>query len=234
MVTFMRFTIDFCRSGFFILLILLLVSCGLETFYYLDPPLADAEIANPEDPAERVFTFKTAKNIDSADIFKGTSVYYRLYNSFSAMTSNRSTIANINEEYSDAAMNRMISLGFQPISVDNIELVSTKDDGSVTVQIRLFNENIYKAEVVVNDKNKGEPLRMPIRKGFSFYPVEEETEDEYPVPTSDDEDTNYSSDGESTWYVLAYAVSVGTSLELTPVYSQVTPLGYLAVEPDSQ
>ncbi|MBR5867561.1 MAG: hypothetical protein IKZ04_06580, partial [Spirochaetaceae bacterium] len=93
----MRFTIDFCRSGFFILLILLLVSCGLETFYYLDPPLADAEIANPEDPAERVFTFKTAKNIDSADIFKGTSVYYRLYNSFSAMTSNRSTIANINE-----------------------------------------------------------------------------------------------------------------------------------------
>lgn len=232
---FMKFLIDSYRSGFlFLISFFVFISCGLDTFYYLDPPLADAEIANPEDPAERVFTFQTASNSSSSDIFKGTSVYYRLYNNFSTMTSNRSTIANINEEYSDAAMNRMLSLGFQPISVDDIELVSTKSEGVVNIEIRLFDENEYKAEVLVDGINKGEPLRMPLRKGFSFYPVEDWKENIYPLPTEEDEDTSYSNGGGDTWYVLAYAVSVGTSLELTPVYSQVTPLGYLAVTPDSQ
>ena len=105
---FMKFLIDFCRSGFlFLISFFVFISCGLDTFYYLDPPLADAEIANPEDPAERVFTFQTASNSSSSDIFKGTSVYYRLYNNFSVMSSNMQTIASINEEYSDAAMNKM-------------------------------------------------------------------------------------------------------------------------------
>ena len=46
-------------------------------------------------------------------------------------------------------------------------------DVFVNIEIRLFDENEYKAEVLVDGINKGEPLRMPLRKGFSFYPVED-------------------------------------------------------------
>lgn len=228
LMKFRRIGCLFCAVWF-----LCLCSCGLETFYFLDPPISDVELENPSDPAQRVFSFQSVSNSASSDIFVGTAVYYRLYNSQSTMNSNMATIENINDEYSDAAMNRMISFGFQPIALGNSELIVEKSEGVAKVKIRIFTEGTYKAEVLIDDDGKGVPLRFPLRKGFSFYPVEEETEEEFPVPKEGDEDTNYSSAGGEIWYILAYAVSVGRSMELTPVYSQVTPLGWLSVSPDN-
>lgn len=218
------------RTGcFFVIAYLcLLVSCGLDTFYYLDPPYNDAAIENPTDPTERVFEFRTVTNSSSYDVFFGTSVYYRLYNSKLVMISNVTSINNVNDEYSDAAMNKMISLGFQPLAVGDSDVVVPASEGAVPVSIRLFDEGEYSANVTVSGQNMGIPLRMPSREGFSFYPAN----DEYPVPQETDGDVYYSSSGGEDWYVAAYAVSIGRSLELTPVYSEVLYLGYLSVSPD--
>ena len=99
------------------------VSCGLETFYFLDPPINNRITENPSDPSERFFSFRTVTNSSSADIFTGTAVYYCLYNNYSTMTSNMASISNlIGEDYSDAAMNRVLNLGYQPIFLNDSDL----------------------------------------------------------------------------------------------------------------
>ena len=212
---------------YFILFCLFVTSCGLDTFYYLDP-IQSANVANqPEDPSEQFFSFTTASN-SGEDIFVGTSVYYRLYNSENTMNSNITSINSQNEEYSDDAMNRLLSLGFQPISLDGSEIIVPAAMGAVPVTLRLFNNGNYNASVMINEEDRGVPLRTPNLTGFSFYP----TNSNSPLPKESDGDTSYTqSQSLDSWYIAAYGVSVGRSLELTPVYSQVVYLGNLIISP---
>ncbi|MBE6344295.1 MAG: hypothetical protein J6B32_06315 [Spirochaetaceae bacterium] len=222
----------FIQIVFFVAFLLVFVSCGLETFYFLDPPINNRITENPSDPSERFFSFRTVTNSSSADIFTGTAVYYCLYNNYSTMTSNMASISNlIGEDYSDAAMNRVLNLGYQPIFLNDSDIIVPSSSGAVSVVIRLFTEGEYSAEVLINGSNVGVPLRTPLLTGFTFDP----DKDNFPVPKETDGDVNYSSafTEENTWYVAAYAVSIGRSLELTPVYSQVVPLGYLSFNYES-
>ena len=65
----------FIQIVFFVAFLLIFVSCGLETFYFLDPPINNRITENPSDPSERFFSFRTVTNSSSADIFTGTAGY---------------------------------------------------------------------------------------------------------------------------------------------------------------
>lgn len=220
-------------------------SCGMETFYYLDPPVSRDfidEAASPSlDPAKQFVSFVTAPNTGSQDVFQGTAVYYRIFNSPDQLLSNKASIESINAEYSSQGMERLVSWGYQPLSASGLataNLVSA--GGAKRVSIRLYNEDpdpsgryAYPAEVLVDGRSVGVPLRSVEGKTFSF-DADAEPDSADSVPAEGQADVSFAAGfGTSIWYVALYAVSAGTSPSLTPVYSQVVYLGSLAIEPAS-
>ena len=225
-------------------LLLFFSACGLDTFYYLDPPISmtfiDEATSLSNDPSKQFVSFVTAaSHADTTDIFQGTSVYYKIYNSPDQLLSNKNNIANINTEYTNQGMERLISWGYQPLTTDQVDTVNlVSAGGAQTVSIRLWNQTPapnspvnyeYPAEIRVNGQDKGIPVRSVDDKFFSFNSTVEASSP-YSVPVEGQEDVTFTTGaGTSTWYVALYAVSTGMSPSLTPVYSQVVYLGSLAI-----
>lgn len=85
--------------------------CGLDSFYYLDPPLQINEpYYSGSDPLTRYFSFQTNEstatsevnsgylNASSSFIFSGTEVYYKIYNNYSTMLSVESRVDSYNSD----------------------------------------------------------------------------------------------------------------------------------------
>ena len=104
--------------------------------------------------------------------------------------------------------------------------------GIAEVSIRLYNEDGNPAEVRIDGIDKGVPLRAFENKTFSFDKNAQE-DSIYSVPREGESDVRFTASySTATWYVALYAVSTGMSPSLTPVYSQVTYLGSLAITPN--
>ena len=216
-----------------------LFSCGLDTFYYLDPPVSrnfiDEAESSSDDPSLHYVSFLTSSNADGSDVFQGTSVYYMIYNSSSLLLSDKTSIENINENNSNQGMNRLIQWGYQALTTSTINTVNLVPNsmGITEVRIRLYNEDGNPAEVRIDGIDKGMPLRAFENKTFSFN-ANAEVDSMYSVPREEESDVRFSSNyPTTTWYVALYAVSTGMRPSLTPVYSQVTYLGSLAITPTS-
>lgn len=230
-------------SWFFLLLIF--SACGLDTFYYLNPPISmtfiDEATSLSNDPTKQFVSFKTASNADSEDVFQGTSVYYKIFNSTSQLLSNKTSIENIDSEYTNQGIERLISWGYQPLTTDKVTTANLVPAGDVkVVSIRLYNQTQdstgnYEnpAEITVDGQNIGVPVRSVEDKTFSFN-LTAESNSIYSLPVEGQEDVSFSAGvGTDTWYVALYAVSTGMSPSLTPVYSQAVYLGSLSVVPSS-
>lgn len=221
------------------LFIFFLSACGLDTFYYLDSPISlyfiDEAASLSNDPSVHYVSFLTTSNVDGSDVFQGTSVYYMIYNSPSLLLSDKASIENINENNSEQGMNRLIQWGYQALTTSQIHTVNLvpSSTGITVVSIRLYDEDGNPAEMKIDEKNEGVPLRAFENKTFSFN-ANAQPDSPDSVPREGDSDVRFSaSSPTSTWYVALYAVSTGMSPSLTPVYSQVTYLGSLAITPTS-
>ena len=231
-------------SWFFLLVFF--SACGLDTFYYLDPPISIDFIDEAEslstDPSKQFVSFITASsNADNADIFQGSSVYYKIYNSPDQLFNNKKSIENINKEYTNQGMELLISWGYQPLTTDKVDTVNlVAAGGSQEVTIRLWNQTLdgegnytYPARIQVGGNDIGIPVRSVNDNFFSFN-SSVDGDSPYSLPMEGQEDVSFSTGaGTSTWYVALYAVSTGMSPSLTPVYSQVVYLGSLAIVPSN-
>lgn len=225
-------------------LLQLFSACGLDTFYYLNPPISmtfiDDATSLSNDSIKQFVSFKTAVNGDTEDVFQGTSVYYKIFNSTSQLLSNKTTIENIDSEYSNQGIERLISWGYQPLTTDKVTTANLVPAGQTKeVTIRLANATqtnqgyAYPAEITVDGQNIGVPVRSVDNKTFSFNSTAE-SNSIYSLPVEGQEDVSFSAGvGTNTWYVALYAVSTGMSPSLTPVYSQVVYLGSLAIVPSN-
>ncbi len=228
----------------FWLFLLLHSSCGLDTFYYLDPPVSrhfiDEADSSSQDPTIHYVSFVTASNAGSGGVFQGTAVYYRIYNSKTTLLSHKVSIEDINDDSSDQGMSRLISWGYQALTTNRLSTANlVSSGGAKEVSIRLYNEvpsggvYQYPADVKVDSISSGVPLRCFEGKNFSFSSTAESDAADS-VPLEGQEDVSFTAGaGTSTWYVALYAVSAGMSPSLTPVYSKVTYLGSLAITPTS-
>ena len=228
-------------------LLLLFSACGLDTFYYLDPPISmtfiDEATSLSNDPSKQFVSFVTASsNAGNADIFQGTSVYYKIFNSTSNLLSNKTSIENINTEYTNQGIERLIGWGYQPLTTDKVttaNLVSAGQTGEVTIRLAnatpLSSGYAYPAAITVGRSGIGVPLRSVEKKTFSFSSTAG-INSIYSLPVEGQEDVTFTTSagvGTTTWYVALYAVSTGMSPSLTPVYSQVVYLGSLAIVPSN-
>ena len=99
------------------------ISCGLDVYYILYPP-SDSQIVNENTEAlGRYFSFRTADVENKGmDIYTGTAVIYKIYNTLSQLTTDSFSINNYNSEFSDKGYNRAESLGYQKMILSNNDM----------------------------------------------------------------------------------------------------------------
>lgn len=208
----------------------LLFSCGLDVYYFIEPPINSSAIQNPTDPAQQFFTFTTQDSIntDTGVVgnvkFLGTQVYYKIYDDLDILLKQKNQIDSVNSEYSENGYNKLLSLNFQklnsnPYSDPLIKKSSTNSNQKITIVLQ---ENSYNQPTIeVDDTKIGIPLRYDLStfdttsgNGFSGEDTEEKTD---------------SSENSENYYVLLYAVSVGSVNLSQRVYSSILSLGYLEI-----
>lgn len=210
------------------ILFLLLFSCGLDVYYFVEPPKSSVEISNPPDATFQVFSFITADSLNTdpgvvgqSVLFLGTDVYYKIYTDFSVLESQKSTINTANlEEYTENGINKLNSLGFQKITSNPYsDPLIKKSTSNQTVKIRLFDTSVYKSNIDISGVDVGKPLRYD---GSSFNIRSGEILEGLDINGNPNSDSNY--------YVLMYAVSVSTVNLSQRIYSSLCPLGYLQLQ----
>ncbi|MCR5699171.1 MAG: hypothetical protein K6G52_05950 [Treponemataceae bacterium] len=234
------------------LLLVFVAGCGLDVYYILEP-VEEATTPSSYDALSRIFSFRTNDEANTSDIYLGVDVFYKIYNNYSALTSDTTTITNACSEYTENGYNKMISLGYCQMKFSNSQNPTVEDIGyNRSVTIRLFSEGLvngaysYPACITASGYPyyDGADYAIPLRDDglntFNFFP--EDSSETYvtvngkkyyhSTPVSTDSDVKISSSDDGKWYVNAYVASVGRLSTLTERFSDLTYLGYMQIEDD--
>lgn len=225
------------------------IACGLEAYVQALLPPTDAIIPQSGtsddnisgDPSARYFSFKTSEtrkqgnytpNVDSLHTFIGTTVFYKIYNSFSSMDSDRRSINSANTELSSAGYERLESLKFQKLNdQDAAGCLIPRANGEQSIAIRLYTEGNYLGEISCNPANEKIP-KLPKRyngNSFDFFRKNALETDKKPDQTDEDYKYNSSRD-ESRFYILAYAASMGFDSAYVNTYSELLDIGFISID----
>ncbi len=228
-------------------------SCGLDTFYVLDPPISiihQPEYSN-ESQDSKYFEFWTNENTQIEGFtFLGTEVYYKIYNSYSQMTSETSVLQTLSNDAdkSATAAEKMINntssggYGFKALKVaGNPESpLVTASDSNQRVYIRLSDyQNVedYSARVLVNGANLNGAAgkTIPVRNTSDMRTFNFGRNGSYDIaPAKDDEDVKFTSGVTSSkWYVCMFAASLGMDATYQNYYSNILYLGSVSIDASS-
>ena len=249
------------RFAFFLLatLCFFIQGCGLATYYVLEAPECnDEKSADATDYSDKYFDFDTADSDNSVTTgYKGTKVYYKIYNNYNKLETHVSNIESVNDDYSEDGYDKMTGYDYQTFTFDDSDYsedvtsssyIKNNDNSDQVVAIRLITEGTSGSEYYTGiylDKDSEDQLSsgnedaLVLRNNgdaFSIDTISETIEDyvddgETGTPDSDD-DMYISSTSSDNWYIAAYAVAYGYDSSLSPFYSAVTYLGYIAFEYD--
>lgn len=213
-----------------ILFALVCLSCGLETFYQINPPTdaipqnaADGVTLSPpvESSSSRKFEFTAAQN--NSFIAPGTEVYYRIYDSLEKLQSDAKSINAVNADDKVDGFYRLQALNYRRlrtrISGKNQDLLI---EGHGRVIIRLVEDGFgsgafYSSTSVPVFRENNSPF---------YFGTPNETQK---PPETGNADFIHSEPAGSFFYVNAYAVSTALqSSSWTRAVSKVLPLGFCA------
>lgn len=244
----------------FFLFSLIFLSCGLDTFYYLEPPKTDGHTTKytSDDRPQLYFSFLTNEegdnsNYGSSDFsFLGTEVYYKIYNNYSAMVSAQNAVDSLNSssDVSAAAVNLINSRNYKTLSFSSYSktplIPADNDDRYVYIRLNsISGQDEFSAAVCYGASAMekydsasgaatliGKPLRnVSSGSGYGF-DFNRNDRQNNPLPVSSDEDVSWSSSssGDGTWYVDMWAVSVGRDSSYSPSYSKLLHLGSISIK----
>lgn len=235
-----------------ILFNILLCSCGLDTFYSLEPPVRvrNTPYYNTPDHTKKYFHFYTNdalnKTLTGFD-YRGTAVYYKIYKNNDLIENRSEYISSLNDSTNYlSAMEQLISYGYQPLYIreegeqDPLVQVDNVLD-SQEVLIRLTNygeESDFNARIMINGVNIGIPSRIvgDYNGYYSFDFGRSSEGDLNKIPSSGDidfEDGSFSED-DGIYFVDMYAVAVGQDTTFTKYYSKVLHLGVIPIDCNSE
>ena len=235
-----------------------LSSCGLEEVLTVEEPTVtyNNPLYTSADPLTWYFSFKTSA--DSGENFIGTDVYYKIYNSSSTLSSERSSILAVNTSTnSSAAATRMVetysyqSLGTS-ISTDN-SVYFPERNSSVIFRLKTSksadastatSDDRYRYHACVGTRigtSYNYELYIPYRNGnlksFDFFDENEDDKNKVRdvLPVYGDADYKCAeADKDKTfdeYYIQIFAVGVALNPEtVTSNYSLVLDLGSVTIK----
>lgn len=161
----------------FILILILsdafFMSCGLDTLLFVDPPPQsyNSSLADGADFTDFYSAFQTINSSD--EIYSGTDVYYKIYNSIDTLKSERNLITSSNtDNYLDNLITRLqTTYSYQRLLsgvvydgkmyLDSNDRFVSKESGQVAVEFRVHTYNksediLYMAHIVSSGGNSSE------------------------------------------------------------------------------
>ena len=124
-------------------------SCGLEEVLTIEDPIVtyNNPLYSSADPLTWYFNF--APSSDDGESFLGTEVYYKIYNNYSTLLSERSSILAVNSSTnSSAAASRMIeTYTYQPLgtsaNTNNVVFVPVEDGtGRIVIRLKTYRDGL--------------------------------------------------------------------------------------------
>lgn len=220
-----------------------LLSCGLESSHYVDSPIlaGTSPSYGNADRSLQFFSFRTAADTSSGSFsYLGTEIYYKIYNNTSVMESRQSRIESLSDT---SKRDSLVSYGYKTLNLAGTAAPTPLiGAGGVYVYIRLSNYNTanspdYKAVVCTSSspmtryEGHATVIGIPRRSVNSSFGFDFGRDSSNPVPSSSDADY-YSSSATSagTYYVDAYAVTVGEdTADGSKSYSGTVHLGSISI-----
>ncbi|MFA6936740.1 MAG: hypothetical protein WCQ67_00755 [Treponema sp.] len=242
-------------SCFFLLSTL---SCGLDTYPYLyAPSIVHQSDYNSSDYLSNYFSFYTADSKNNgltAVTFKGTEVYYKIFNNYSTMTTYQGAINTLinDDDFTSAAEKIIETQGYKTIklSTGSITPLIKQDNGNdryVYIRLTDYNDGDLKAGICLNNTDPMSvydeayaltyngtvvyPRRNISSKYYTFNFGGDNTDTDV-VPKEGDDDVCYSETAseEGTWYVSMYVLSVGIDTSTwIKYYSKPILLGSVSI-----
>lgn len=229
-------------------------SCGLEEYYYLDSPreynnMPSVDRYSDTDYTDRYFEFRTNETDlldylenDSDFRFMGTDVYYKIYNNYDTMISERSSLssASLNNEYS-AASKLIDTYKYLPLKYEGQSVLTlipaTGKNQRVYIRLSNYQNDSYSSRLLIDGVNKGALRRNPAVGGsFDFGRNAYGSSNIHKIPDSSDADVKYSSSftNPGKWYIPLYAVAMGRDSNYSYTYSNIFYLGTVCIDQNSE
>ena len=232
---------------------LLISSCGLDTFYFLNPPtsIVYSITYDNSDASKNYLGFWTndsQSHLPSDFSFDGTLVYYRIYTDSNTVANVINEISSVNNSSNyNTAVERLISKKYRPLHYfDGTTKKELKINNGATssVEIRLSDYNeinstnpdqLYTDHISIAGTVIGTPLReygsnLTFNFGWCGYTGYEQT---CKCPESNDDDFEGGSPSDGWYYINLYAFGYGHDTTFKTYYSNVLHLGCLKVKSPS-
>lgn len=233
----------------FFCLFLFNTSCGLDVIEYYYPPKSVVHISdiNAEnyntsiDTSNFYISFYTNEGENTSSTFKGTEIYYQIYNNISDAMSDKNYILTLDTNtnvLSNKSAQKMIDRGYKPLrkldlsgnlayedclipktgSDRNIELRPGYDGNSSVLKI---NGTTFTPIRWVSDRDG--------YLSFDFAKYGDRSISSDNTDTYSDVKLNSTTSIANTWYVVFFAVGKGMDYTFTEQYSSVLYLGCLPI-----
>lgn len=205
------------------------LSCGLDIIEYYEPPYVTINPPEPEniDSNQKYISFRTNNSENTSISFKGTNVFYRIYNNREDARNDRDRLKSISQnDYSGTSAETLIT-NYKYAMLNNSNILCPKPkSGSDDYDVRIDFTDSNKFALIINVDGKEEqkPLRAVENYEFNF------DSSYWTYDNERDFDVKYnSSSATDVWYVQFFAASIGLSSTLTEQYSNIVYLGCISL-----
>ena len=201
------------------------LSCGLDIIEYYEPPYVTINPPEPEniDSNQKYISFRTNNSENTSISFKGTNVFYKIYNNREDARIDRDKLKSISQnDYSGTSAETLIT-NYKYAMLNNSNILCPKRESGSDYDVRIDFTDSNKFALIINgDEQK--PLRAVENYEFNF------DSSYWTYDNERDFDVKYnSSSATDVWYVQFFAASIGLSSTLNEQYSNIVYLGCISL-----
>ncbi|MCI5667080.1 MAG: hypothetical protein SOW31_03770 [Treponema sp.] len=201
------------------------LSCGLDIIEYYEPPYVTINPPEPEniDSNQKYISFRTNNSENTSISFKGTNVFYKIYNNREDARNDRDRLKSISQnDYSGTSAETLIT-NYKYAMLNNSNILCPKSESGSDYDVRIDFTDSNKFALIINgDEQK--PLRAVENYEFNF------DSSYWTYDNERDFDVKYnSSSATDVWYVQFFAASIGLSSTLNEQYSNIVYLGCISL-----
>ena len=201
------------------------LSCGLDIIEYYEPPYVTINPPEPEniDSNQKYILFKTNNSENTSISFKGTNVFYKIYNNREDARNDRDRLKSISQnDYSGTSAETLIT-NYKYAMLNNSNILCPKSESGSDYDVRIDFTDSNRFALIIDGKEQ-KPLRAVENYEFNF------DSSYWSYDSERDFDVKYnSSSATDVWYVQFFAASIGLSSTLTEQYSNIVYLGCISL-----
>ena len=205
------------------------LSCGLDIIEYYEPPYVTINPPEPEniDSNQKYILFSTNNSENTSISFKGTNIFYKIYNNREDARNDRDRLKSISQnDYSGTSAETLIT-NYKYAMLNNSNILCPKSESGSDYDVRIDFTDSNRFALIINVDGKEE--QKPLLRAVENYEFNFDSS-YWSYDSERDFDVKYnSSSATDVWYVQFFAASIGLSSTLTEQYSNIVYLGCISL-----